>query len=114
MTPPLVLQALRAYRPARTVNTDGQTPRCRDAAGSVVLNRPANCETRAVITPRRPLGTGPQPFAEPELSPNGDSRERGRTAAERAAAESPASGNEGQVVTRSPGRRRLGTGADPL
>ncbi|MGW3563522.1 hypothetical protein ACWDSL_06410 [Streptomyces sp. NPDC000941] len=60
-------------------------------------------------TARRPLGTGPH-SGEPELSPIGDSRERARTAAERAAAEPAAQFDEEQLRTYSPGRRRLGTG----
>ncbi|WP_262705294.1 MULTISPECIES: hypothetical protein [Streptomyces] len=61
---------------------------------------------------RRTLGTGPRPD-EPELTPVGDSRERARTAAERAAAEPIASADEDQMQTRPPGRRRLGTGPEP-
>ncbi len=60
-------------------------------------------------TTRRPLGTGPQ--AAEEQSPIGDQRERGRTAAERAAVEPPALAVENEVVeARPPGRRPLGTG----
>ncbi|MEU0396530.1 hypothetical protein ABZ208_27830 [Streptomyces sp. NPDC006208] len=61
-------------------------------------------------TTRRPLGTGPRPIAEAELSPIGDSRERGRTAAERAADKPPARAPEHQAETWPPDRRQLGTG----
>ncbi|MFT9669340.1 hypothetical protein ACMZ5M_20075 [Streptomyces rhizosphaericola] len=46
-------------------------------------------------TTRRPLGTGPR-TAE-EQSPIGDQRERGRTAAERAAVEPPALAVDGRT-----------------
>src|SRR5690606_22414190 len=56
-----------------------------------------------------PVGTGPRPTE--EQSPIGDCRERGRTAAERAAVEPPALAVEDEVAqARPPGRRQLGTG----
>ncbi|WP_438452678.1 hypothetical protein [Streptomyces asiaticus] len=64
---------------------------------------------------RRTLGAGPRPD-EPESTPVGDSRERARTAAERAAAQQldPSDpSDEDQMQTRPPGRRRLGTGPEP-
>ncbi|WP_099017361.1 hypothetical protein [Streptomyces malaysiensis] len=61
---------------------------------------------------RRILGTGPRPD-EPELTPVGDSRERARTAAERAAAQQLDPSDEDQMQARPPGRRRLGTGPEP-
>ncbi|MGW7754654.1 hypothetical protein ACWGK6_24550 [Streptomyces violaceusniger] len=61
---------------------------------------------------RRTLGTGPRPD-EPELTPVGDSRERARTAAERATAQQLDPSDENQMQTRPPGRRRLGTGPEP-
>ncbi|WP_329449577.1 hypothetical protein OG894_00950 [Streptomyces sp. NBC_01724] len=61
-------------------------------------------------TTRRPLGTGPRDDVEPELSPIGDSHERGGTAAAQATAKSPARAAKRQVEMRSQGRRQLGTG----
>ncbi len=61
-------------------------------------------------TTRRPLGTGPRPDVEPELSPIGDSHEHGGTAAARAAPKPSARAAEDQVEARSQGRRQLGTG----
>ncbi|MFC8263985.1 hypothetical protein ACFUNF_41945 [Streptomyces sp. NPDC057291] len=61
-------------------------------------------------TTRRPLGTGPRDDIEPELSPIGDSHERGGTAAARATAKPADRAAEHQVEARSQGRRQLGTG----
>jgi len=114
--PPSRMRAREETAPPAVAEGEQLLPRCGRARrgrsaqrGAVGPTRPANWETWAVSTTRRPLGTGPRPTE--EQSPIGDCRERGRTAAERAAVEPPALAVEDEVVqARPPGRRRLGTG----
>lgn len=114
--PPSRMRAREETAPPAVAEREQLLPRCGRARrgrstqrGTVDPTRPANWETWAVSITRRPLGTGPRPAE--EQSPIDDCRERGRTAAERAAVEPPALAAEDEVVqARTPGRRRLGTG----